>query len=163
MKNFIGGKFEDSATDKWIELTNPATNEVIGLVPESTQEEMKRAADAASAAFATWRNVSTSNRVRVMLKFQDLIRANMEELAENITKEQGKTLADARGDVFRGLEVVEHCCAMGTVMMGETAESVSTNLDTYSYRVPLGVCAGIAPFNFPAMIPLWMFPVAATW
>ena len=87
----------------------------------------------------------------------------MDELAENITKEQGKTLADARGDVFRGLEVVEHCCAMGTVMMGETAESVSSNLDTYSYRVPLGVCAGIAPFNFPAMIPLWMFPVAATW
>lgn len=113
-------------------------------MPESTQEEMKRAATSASEAFKSWKDVSTANRVRIMLQFQHLIRNNMEELAANITKEQGKTLADARGDVFRGLEVVEHCCTMGTIMMGETAESVSKNLDTYSYRIPLGVCAGMS-------------------
>lgn len=85
---------------------------------------------------------------------------NMDKLAESITAEQGKTLPDARGDVFRGLEVVEQTCSTATTMMGETLENLATGLDTYSYKQPLGVCAGVCPFNFPAMIPLWMFPVA---
>ncbi|KAH7351983.1 hypothetical protein KP509_19G023700 [Ceratopteris richardii] len=97
-----------------------------------------------------------------MLKFQELIRRDKEKLAQNVTMEQGKTLPDAHGDVFRGLEVVEHCCNMSTLQMGEFVENVSTGIDTYSIRQPLGVCAGICPFNFPAMIPLWMFPVAVT-
>jgi malonate-semialdehyde dehydrogenase (acetylating)/methylmalonate-semialdehyde dehydrogenase len=92
-------------------------------------------------------------------RYQALIREHQEELAAIITKEQGKTLADARGDVFRGLEVVETTCGAANHLMGETLENVSKGMDTYSYKVPLGVCAGIAPFNFPAMIPLWMFPV----
>jgi len=162
VQNFINGEFVDSSTDKWIDLFNPATNEVVCQVPESTQEEMEAATAAAKAAFATWKEVSVPNRARVMLKFQQLIRDNTELLADSITTEQGKTLADARGDVFRGLEVVEHCCSMPTLMMGETSENLSQNVDTYSLRQPLGVCAGITPFNFPAMIPLWMFPVAAT-
>merc|ERR1711871_1478238 len=87
---------------------------------------------------------------------------NTEDLARAITTEQGKTLADARGDVFRGLEVVEYACGAASHMMGETVENVSKNMDTYSYQVPLGVCAGIMPFNFPAMIPLWMFTLALT-
>lgn len=160
VKNFINGKFQDSKTDRWIDLTNPATNEVIGLVPETTYEEMKDASDSAAEAFKTWRDVPVQTRARVMLNYQSLIRQHSEELAAIITREQGKTLADARGDVFRGLEVVEHACSMGTLMMGETLGNLSTNLDTYSYREPLGVCAGIAPFNFPAMIPLWMYPLA---
>mmetsp|Transcript_18115 Transcript_18115/g.22012 ORF Transcript_18115/g.22012 Transcript_18115/m.22012 type:complete len:527 (-) Transcript_18115:1860-3440(-) len=162
VKNFINGEFVESSTDKWIELTNPATNEVIGLVPETTQEEMQQAAESAKKAQKEWAEVSTQNRVRVMLDYQKLIRDNIETLAENITYEQGKTLADARGDVIRGLEVVEQCASIASLMQGETAENVSKDMDTYSYRKPLGVCAGIAPFNFPAMIPLWMFPVAVT-
>eukprot|EP01027_Heterolobosea_sp_BB2_P005355 GEZU01008203.1.p2 GENE.GEZU01008203.1~~GEZU01008203.1.p2 ORF type:complete len:238 (+),score=99.29 GEZU01008203.1:151-864(+) len=128
----------------------------------ATPEEMEEAAQAAQKAFKSWSGVSVSNRARVMFKLQALIRENMKELAATITKEQGKTLADAEGDVFRGLEVVEHACGMATLQMGETMESVSRNMDTYSYKQPLGVCAGIAPFNFPAMIPLWMFPMGIT-
>lgn len=123
---------------------------------------MRAASEAAQEAFKTWRYVSVSNRVRVMLKYQALIRANIDELAGLVTKENGKTLVDAQGDVFRGLEVVEHCASVPTIMMGETSGNLAKNLDTYSYREPLGVVAGIAPFNFPAMIPLWMFPLAAT-
>ncbi|GMP38831.1 hypothetical protein CsSME_00009948 [Camellia sinensis var. sinensis] len=97
-----------------------------------------------------------------MFKLQELIRRDMDKIAMNITTEQGKTLKDAQGDVFRGLEVVEHACGMATLQMGEFAPNVSNGIDTYSLREPLGVCAGICPFNFPAMIPLWMFPVATT-
>eukprot|EP00948_MAST-09A_sp_MAST-9A-sp1_P002283 g2283.t1 len=162
VKNLINGEFTESSTSKWIDLTNPATNEVIGKVPESTQEEMEAAVAAASAAFPSWSATPVQSRMRIMLNFQKLIRDHTEDLAASITQEQGKTLADARGDVFRGLEVVEHSCSMPTLTMGETSGNLSTDLDTYSYRQPLGVCAGITPFNFPAMIPLWMFPVACT-
>ena len=119
---------------------------------------MHEATQAAARAYKTWKEVGVQHRQRVMLKLQHLIRAHTDELALAITQEQGKTLADARGDVFRGLEVVEHTCGAATLMMGETAENLATSLDTYSYKQPLGVCAGICPFNFPAMIPLWMFP-----
>lgn len=95
-----------------------------------------------------------------MFKLQAIIRANMSEIAKGITLEQGKTLIDAEGDVLRGLQVVEHCCSIPSLMMGETVPNVAKDMDTYSYTLPLGVTAGIAPFNFPAMIPLWMFPVA---
>lgn len=162
VQNFINGKFENSSATKTIELRNPATEEIIGIVPESTNAEMKRAVKAAKEAFPKWREISTPNRVRVMLKYQALIRENMKEIAESITKEQGKTVADAMGDVQRGLEVVEHCASFTSLMMGESSDNLAKDLDTYSYRMPLGVCAGIAPFNFPAMIPLWMFPVAMT-
>ncbi|KAI9905328.1 hypothetical protein PsorP6_013547 [Peronosclerospora sorghi] len=119
---------------------------------------MQHATESAARAFKTWKEVGVQHRQRVMLKLQHLIREHTEELAVSITNEQGKTLADARGDVFRGLEVVEHTCGAATLMMGETVENLATSLDTYSYKQPLGVCAGICPFNFPAMIPLWMFP-----
>ncbi|WP_249935665.1 aldehyde dehydrogenase family protein, partial [Klebsiella pneumoniae] len=95
-----------------------------------------------------------------MLKLQDLIRANMKEIAQVLTAEQGKTLADAEGDIQRGLEVVEHACSVGTLQMGEYVEGVARGVDTYTLQQPLGVCAGITPFNFPAMITLWMFPMA---
>lgn len=115
---------------------------------------------AASAAYPAWRETPIQSRVRVYLKYQQLVRENMDDVARLITLEQGKTMADARGDVFRGLEVVEHACSAATLTMGETAENLAANVDSYSYRVPLGVAAGITPFNFPAMIPLWMFPLA---
>lgn len=97
-----------------------------------------------------------------MLKLQAIIKANMGELAKSITKEQGKTLIDAEGDVLRGLQVVEHCCSITSLQMGETVPNIAKDMDTYSYTLPIGVTAGITPFNFPAMIPLWMFPVAIT-
>jgi malonate-semialdehyde dehydrogenase (acetylating)/methylmalonate-semialdehyde dehydrogenase len=157
---WIDGKDVQSTTDKWIELLNPATNELIAWVPEATTAEKEAAVASASLAFQKWKEVPVQQRQRCFFKLQALINENMDKLAECITVEQGKTLADAQGDVFRGLEVVEACAQMSHMMMGETAENLADGLDTYSYRQPLGVCAGIAPFNFPAMIPLWMFPVA---
>ncbi|KAF9406622.1 Methylmalonate-semialdehyde dehydrogenase [acylating] mitochondrial [Podila epigama] len=158
-KLFINGEFIDSKTNKWIELRNPATQEIVTLVPEATPEELKYAADSAAEAFKTWRKTSILHRQRKMLDLQLLIRDNMDRIAYSITLEQGKTLADARGDVLRGLQVVESACAIPHMLLGDNLE-VATDMDTYTIREPLGVVAGITPFNFPAMIPLWMFPLA---
>src|SRR6185503_9242189 len=122
-------------------------------------DEIDRAVKAAAAAFKTWRNVPIGQRARIMLKLQELIRRDTKKIAAVLTAEQGKTLPDAEGDLFRGLEVVEHACSIGTLTLGEFAENVAGGVDTYFIRQPLGVCAGITPFNFPAMIPLWMFPM----
>eukprot|EP00611_Tribonema_gayanum_P019914 TRINITY_DN3544_c0_g1_i1.p1 TRINITY_DN3544_c0_g1~~TRINITY_DN3544_c0_g1_i1.p1 ORF type:complete len:521 (-),score=109.46 TRINITY_DN3544_c0_g1_i1:335-1897(-) len=158
--NRIGGELVPSKSSKLIDVRDPATQELVCRVPESSDAEMAAAVRAAAEAFPAWRNTAVQARQRVMFKLQALIRDNMEELARSITQEQGKTLADARGDVFRGLEVVEAAAGAAPLMMGETLEQLSGGLDTYSFRQPLGVCAGICPFNFPAMIPLWMFPMA---
>lgn len=158
--NFIDGKFSNSETSEWIDLTNPATGKVIARVPQSTQSEIDQAIASAKSAFQEWRYTAISTRARIFLKYQSLIRDHMEDLAKVLTWEQGKTLPDAQGDVFRGLEVVEHAANIGTLQMGEFANNVATGIDTYTINQPLGVCAGITPFNFPAMIPLWMFPMA---
>ncbi|KAG6529611.1 hypothetical protein ZIOFF_011820 [Zingiber officinale] len=162
VRNLIGGAFVESQSKDWIDVVNPATQEVVSRVPITTDEEFKAAVNAAKGAFPHWRNTPVTARQRIMLKLQELIRRDMDKLALNITTEQGKTLKDAQGDVFRGLEVVEHACGMATLQMGEYISNVSNGIDTYSIREPLGVCAGICPFNFPAMIPLWMFPMAVT-
>jgi malonate-semialdehyde dehydrogenase (acetylating)/methylmalonate-semialdehyde dehydrogenase len=162
MPLFIGGKFIESKTNKWIDVHNPATQEIVAKVPETTQEEMKAAVEAASNAYHLWKETPISARIRYMFNLQQLITKNMNEIAQKIVEQQGKTFPDAKGDVFRGLEVVEFCCSGGSLLMGETVENVSHHIDTYSIRQPLGVCAGITPFNFPAMIPLWMFPLAIT-
>lgn len=162
MKMFIDGKFVDSTTTEWIELKDPATNELVTRVPKCTQDEMQAAVDSSKRAFKTWSQTSILTRQQVMLRLQQIIRANMSEIAKNITKEQGKTHVDAEGDVLRGLQVVEHCCSMTSLQMGETMQNIAKDMDTYSYTLPLGVTAGITPFNFPAMIPLWMFPTAIT-
>lgn len=159
-KLYINGKFVESKTKEFFDVHNPATNEVVTRVPLATQDEMEAAVAAANEAFTSWSQASVLTRQQVMFKYQQLIRENIHELAKIITKEQGKTLVDAEGDVMRGLQVVEHCCSITSLQLGETMPSISKDMDTHSYRVPLGVCAGIAPFNFPAMIPLWMFPVA---
>ncbi|KAJ3250352.1 Methylmalonate-semialdehyde dehydrogenase [acylating] mitochondrial, partial [Chytriomyces hyalinus] len=147
---FINGEFIQSKTDKWIEIRNPATQEVVGLVPEATQEELKYATDNAAEAFKTWRKTSVLARQRVMLDLQKLVRDKQDDIARAITLEQGKTLPDARGDVFRGLQVLEHACSIPTLLMGESLP-VSKDMDTYNIRQPLGVVGGIMPFNFPAM------------
>jgi malonate-semialdehyde dehydrogenase (acetylating) / methylmalonate-semialdehyde dehydrogenase len=129
-------------------------------VPLATPQELDAAVGAAKEAFKTWRKIPIGARARIFLKFQQLIREHMKELAAILMAEQGKTLPDAEGDIFRGLEVVEHAANIGTLQMGELAANVAGGVDTYTMLEPLGVCAGITPFNFPAMIPLWMFPMA---
>ena len=159
-KLLIDGKFVESTTQEWRDIVNPATQEVVGRVPFATKEEVDAAVASAAKAFQTWRLTPLGTRMRVMLRFQDLVRQNMKRIAQTLTAEQGKTLPDAEGDIFRGLEVIEHACSIGTLQQGEFSENVAGGVDTYTLRQPIGVCAGITPFNFPAMIPLWMFPMA---
>ncbi|SAL10877.1 methylmalonate-semialdehyde dehydrogenase [Caballeronia arvi] len=159
-KLLIDGQFVDSKTAEWRDIVNPATQEVVGRVPFATKDEVDAAVAAAHKAFQTWRTTPLGVRMRLMLKFQDLVRQNQKRIAQTLTAEQGKTLADAEGDIFRGLEVVEHACSISTLQQGEFSENVAGGVDTYTLRQPIGVCAGITPFNFPAMIPLWMFPMA---
>ncbi|PKG65472.1 methylmalonate-semialdehyde dehydrogenase (CoA acylating) [Psychrobacter sp. Choline-02u-13] len=160
VQQLINGQFVQSNTDEWIDITDPATQEVIAKVPQTTNDEINQAVAAAQTAFETWRKTPITTRARIFLKYQSLIRDHMDELAEILTAEQGKTIADARGDVFRGLEVVEHAAGIANLQIGDFVENVASGVDTYSIWQPLGVCAGITPFNFPAMIPLWMFPMA---
>ena len=160
VQQLINGQFVESNTKEWIDITDPATQEVIAKVPQTTDDEINQAVAAAHAAFQTWRKTPITTRARIFLKYQALIREHMDELAEILTAEQGKTIADARGDVFRGLEVVEHAAGIANLQIGDFVENVASGVDTYSIWQPLGVCAGITPFNFPAMIPLWMFPMA---
>ena len=160
VKLLIDGKFVDSATTQWRDVVNPATQEVLAQVPFATPAEVNAAIASGKKAFVTWRKTPIGARARIFLNYQQLIRENMAELAALLTAEQGKTLADAEGDVFRGLEVVEHASAIGNLQLGELANNVANGVDTFTLMQPLGVCAGITPFNFPAMIPLWMFPMA---
>ncbi len=160
VKLLIDGKLVESKTTQWRNVVNPATQEVLARVPFATPEEVNAAVANAKEAFKTWRKTPIGTRSRIFLKLQQLIRENMKELAALLTAEQGKTLPDAEGDVFRGLEVVEHAAGIGNLQLGELANNVANGVDTYTVMQPLGVCAGITPFNFPAMIPLWMFPMA---
>jgi len=160
VKLLINGEFVESQTTQWRDVVNPATQQVLARVPLATPEELAAAVASAKAAFKTWRKTPIGARARIFLKYQQLIRENMAEVAAILTAEQGKTLPDAEGDIFRGLEVVEHAANIGTLQMGEIANNVANGVDTYTLQQPLGVCAGITPFNFPAMIPLWMFPMA---
>ena len=160
VKLLIDGKLVESKTTQWRNVVNPATQEVLARVPFATPEEVNEAVANAKEAFKTWRKTPIGTRSRIFLKLQQLIRENMKELAAILTAEQGKTLPDAEGDVFRGLEVVEHAAGIGNLQLGELANNVANGVDTYTVMQPLGVCAGITPFNFPAMIPLWMFPMA---
>ena len=160
VKLLIDGQFVESKSSQWRDVVNPATQQVLARVPFATPDEINAAVAAAKKAFQSWRKTAIGTRARIFLKYQQLIREHMAELAALLTAEQGKTLPDAEGDVFRGLEVVEHAASIGNLQLGELANNVATGVDTYSVLQPLGVCAGITPFNFPAMIPLWMFPMA---
>lgn len=152
VKLLIDGQWVESKTTEWRDIVNPATQEVLARVPFATVEEVDAAVAAAHRAFQTWRNTPIGARMRIMLKLQALIREHTKRIAQVLSAEQGKTLADAEGDIFRGLEVVEHAASIGTLQMGEFAENVAGGVDTYTLRQPIGVCAGITPFNFPAMI-----------
>jgi malonate-semialdehyde dehydrogenase (acetylating)/methylmalonate-semialdehyde dehydrogenase len=137
-----------------------ANNKLIAKVPQATQAEMKSASDAAENAFQKWRRTPVTARVRKIFEYRDRIMKNTDKIAAVISQQCGKIPADARGDVIRGLEVVEHACSVSTLMMGETMDNVATNVDTHAYLQPLGVIGGVFAFNFPAMLPLWTFPLA---
>lgn len=156
----IGGERVESRATQWRDVINPATQEVVARVPYATPEELDRAVANAKDAFKTWRNSGQGARMRVMLKLQQLMRENTGKLAELITREHGKTLPDAEGEVGRGLEVVEHACAIASLQLGEYAENAASGIDVYTLIQPLGVCAGITAFNFPVMLPCFMFPIA---
>lgn len=157
---FVGGKFIDSESNETLAVTNPATQETLAELPFATQAEIDRAVASAKDTFSAWRETPAPDRARLMLRYQDLLKQHQNDIARILSQETGKTFADAQGDVWRGIEVVEHACNIPSLTMGETLENVAGRIDSYSYTQPIGVCAGITPFNFPAMIPLWMFPLA---
>ena len=156
----IEGAFKASLSEETQPVLNPATQEVLTHVPFTTADEVERAVADAKRCFAQWRLVSVPERARLMLRYQALLKTHQADIAKCLALETGKTFADAKGDVWRGIEVVEHAANIASLLMGETVESVASGIDTASYLHPLGVCLGITPFNFPAMIPLWMFPMA---
>ena len=158
--NFIDNEAVPSKALEWIDLYDPATNTLVTRVPQSTDEELQAAVDSAQKAFPAWRATSIMAKQQILFRFVNLIRDNWDRLAASITLEQGKTFADARGDVLRGLQVAETACGITTQITGEVLE-VAKDMETRSYREPLGVVAAICPFNFPAMIPLWCIPIAA--
>ncbi|KAI1379749.1 methylmalonate-semialdehyde dehydrogenase [Hypoxylon crocopeplum] len=156
---FIDNKFVNSKTSDFIDLHDPATNNLVTRVPKMTRDEFRSAVASAEKAFPAWKARSVLARQQIMFKFVSLIRENWDRLAASITLEQGKTFADAKGDVLRGLQVAEAACAAPELLKGEVLE-VAKDMETKSYREPLGVVAAICPFNFPAMVPLWCLPIA---
>ncbi|KAG9697042.1 hypothetical protein KCU95_g3913, partial [Aureobasidium melanogenum] len=158
-QNFLDNQFVPSNATQWIDLHDPATNNLVTRVPQSTDEELKAAVASAEKAFPAWKATSLLARQQIMFKFVHLIREHWDRLAASITLEQGKTFADAKGDVLRGLQVAETACGITTQLTGEVLE-VAKDMETRSYKEPLGVVGAICPFNFPAMIPLWVIPTA---
>ncbi|KAG7099016.1 hypothetical protein E1B28_000899 [Marasmius oreades] len=159
-KNFIGGEFVESKTRDWIEVVDPSTQTLLSRVPQTTESEFQEAVDSAAEAYKTWSRTSVLRRQKFAIDLQHLLRKNADAIASSIVLEQGKTLPDAHGDLLRGLQVVETAIGVTSTLLGEKIE-VSKDMDTEVRKLPLGVCASIAPFNFPAMIPLWSIPMAA--
>jgi len=160
VRHYIGGKAHQGTPERTGEVTNSATGEVVTKVAFATPAEVDLAVAAASKAFEQWRHSSLAQRSQVMFSFRELLASHADEFARVLTCEHGKVLSDARGEVQRGLEVVEFACGIPQLLKGEISESVSKLVDCYQIRQPLGVVAGITPFNFPAMVPMWMYPIA---
>ncbi len=158
--HFIGGKHVAGNSGRFGEIFNPTLGVQTGKVALATKAETEQAIADSLAAYPEWSNTSPLTRARVMFRFKELIERNMDELAVLVSSEHGKVLSDAKGSIQRGLEVVEFACGIPHLLKGEYSDSISQGMDVYSMRQSLGVCAGITPFNFPAMVPMWMFPMA---
>ena len=158
--HFINGRAVAGESGRLHDIFNPTTGEVQRKVTLATRDEVTKAVDAAEKAFPGWAATNPQRRARVMFKFKELVEKDMDNLATMLSSEHGKILPDARGDVQRGLEVIEFACGIPHLQKGEYTEAAGPGIDVYSMRQPLGVVAGITPFNFPAMIPMWMFGVA---
>ncbi len=160
IEHWIAGKTTSGSGDRTAPVFNPATGQQQAEVVLGTQGDVQQAIAAAKDAFGQWSQTSLSRRTKIMFSFRELLNSHADEIAGLITDEHGKVLSDALGEVQRGLEVVEFACGIPSLLKGDYSDQVSTDVDTYSFREPLGVVAGITPFNFPAMVPMWMFPVA---
>ena len=160
LQHFIDGQRVDGESNRFGDVFNPATGEVGAQAPYASPAEVRKAVEAAKAAFPGWSATPPAQRARILFRYRDLLEAHKAELAEIVSREHGKTLDDAKGSVTRGTEIVEFACGIPQLLKGEHNENVAGNVDSFSIRQPLGVCAGITPFNFPAMVPMWMFPIA---
>jgi malonate-semialdehyde dehydrogenase (acetylating)/methylmalonate-semialdehyde dehydrogenase len=158
--HFIGGSRVESKTDRFADVYNPATGEIIAKTPLAPVAEVQKAIQSARQAFPEWAATPPAKRAEIMFNFRDLLKGHLDELAPMLSREHGKTLDDARGEIGRGIEVVEFACGIPHLLKGEYSDSVARGIDSYTMRQPVGVCAGITPFNFPAMVPMWMYPVA---
>lgn len=160
LKNYIGGQWVESTATKFEDVLNPATGEVIAQVPLSTRADLDKAVANSHETFQTWRNVAVPKRARILFQYQQLLVAHWEELAKLVSKENGKSYTEAYGEVLRGIECVEFAAGAPTLMMGEVTPDIATGIESGMYRYPVGVVGGITPFNFPMMVPCWMFPLA---
>lgn len=160
LNNWIGGQWVKSASELTEDVYNPATGEVLAKVPLSTQAEVDQAVSAAAEAFTAWSRTPVPRRARVLFKYQQLLVEHWDELARLITQENGKSFNEAHGEVLRGIECVEFAAGVPSLMMGKQLPDIASNLESGMYRYPLGVVGGITPFNFPMMVPCWMFPLA---
>ncbi|MFZ9177108.1 MAG: CoA-acylating methylmalonate-semialdehyde dehydrogenase [Burkholderiaceae bacterium] len=157
---YINGASVSGASQRFQDITNPATGQVTGRVQLASRDDVAKAVANAQTAFASWSQVPPLRRARIMFKFLDLLNQHRDELAKSITAEHGKVFTDAQGEVTRGIEIVEFATGIPQLLKGDYTEQVSTNIDNWTMRQPLGVVAGITPFNFPVMVPMWMYPVA---
>ncbi len=160
LTHWINGKHVEGTSGRFGDVYNPATGEVAAQVPLASTAELNAAVEAAKAAFPDWAATPPLTRARIMFKYKTLIEENADQLAALITAEHGKVLSDAGGSLTRGLEVVEFACGIPQLLKGEYTEQVGRGIDAWTTRQPVGVCAGITPFNFPAMVPMWMYPMA---
>ena len=160
IKHFVNGQLFDGNSKRKGKVFNPATGDQNSEVNLATTNDVNIAVDAAKKAFVTWSQKTPLSRARILFKFKELIEKNSDELTKLIVLEHGKVYEDAKGSLIRGLEVVEFACGIPQLLKGEFTENVGTNVDSWSTRQPLGICAGITPFNFPAMVPMWMFPIS---
>ena len=160
LRNYIGGEWIQSSGSDSLEITNPGTGEILGQVPLSSATDVEQAVSAAKDSFKTWRQVPPVVRARHLFRLRDLLETHFEEIAETVTRENGKILAESRGSVRRGIENVEHACGIPTLMMGRILEDIAAGIDCEYVRQPLGVFAAVTPFNFPAMVPFWFWPYA---
>lgn len=160
LHHYIGGQKVEGSSGRFGDIYNPATGEITAKVPFASRDEVRQAIATATKAFPAWAATPPAQRAQILFRFRDVVRQRIDELAELLSAEHGKTLADAKGSLTRGVEVVEFACGIPQMLKGEFNEGVSKGVDSYSVRQPLGVCGGITPFNFPAMVPMWMFPIA---
>ncbi|HPR07827.1 MAG TPA: CoA-acylating methylmalonate-semialdehyde dehydrogenase [Denitromonas sp.] len=160
LHHYVNGTKIAGTSERFGDVFNPATGEIAARVPLASATETAKAVDSAAAAFPAWRDTPPLRRAAILFRFKELLDRHTDEIAQLIAAEHGKVLNDARGSLIRGIEVVEFACGAPHLLKGTFSENVGTNVDSHSVRQPVGVCVGITPFNFPAMVPMWMFPMA---
>src|SRR6266436_1206815 len=157
---FIAGQWRELSGIETSPVFNPSRGETIAEVPMCGADIVNEAVEAAAAAFPAWRETPPVERARLFFRYRQLVEENFDRICQSVSREHGKTLAEARGSVYRGIENIEYACGVPTLLMGDTLENLARSVDCETLLQPLGVCVGITPFNFPAMVPMWMFPLA---